>query len=235
MCLCALDTNSLCAENVRRNVENMQKNILCFGDSNTHGYNSKTGGRFDVNERWTKLLQKNLGDDYYIIEEGLSGRTTSFEDPVFEGLCGLNVIYPCMMSHEPLDLVIIMLGTNDTKDRFNANSFIIGKGLERLAQKTIDTHAAWRGAPNVLLIAPPPIHPDYAKTAVAGEMGDKCVERSRGLAKEFKEVADRLHCHFLDAGSIPGIEMYPYDWMHLSLESHKLLADELTKVMKEIL
>ena len=215
--------------------KNMQKNILCFGDSNTHGYNSKTGGRFDVNERWTKLLQKNLGDDYYIIEEGLSGRTTSFEDPVFEGLCGLNVIYPCMMSHEPLDLVIIMLGTNDTKDRFNANSFIIGKGLERLAQKTIDTHAAWRGAPNVLLIAPPPIHPDYAKTTVAGEMGDKCVERSRGLAKEFKDVADRLHCHFLDAGSIPGIEMYPYDWMHLSLESHKLLADELTKVMKEIL
>ena len=215
--------------------KNMQKNILCFGDSNTHGYNSKTGGRFDVNERWTKLLQKNLGDDYYIIEEGLSGRTTSFEDPVFEGLCGLIVIYPCMMSHEPLDLVIIMLGTNDTKDRFNANSFIIGKGLERLAQKTIDTHAAWRGAPNVLLIAPPPIHPDYAKTAVAGEMGDKCVERSRGLAKEFKDVADRLHCHFLDAGSIPGIEMYPYDWMHLSLESHKLLADELTKVMKEIL
>ena len=215
--------------------KNMQKNILCFGDSNTHGYNSKTGGRFDVNERWTKLLQKNLGDDYYIIEEGLSGRTTSFEDPVFEGLCGLNVIYPCMMSHEPLDLVIIMLGTNDTKDRFNANSFIIGKGLERLAQKTIDTHAAWRGAPNVLLIAPPPIHPDYAKTAVAGEMGDKCVERSRGLAKEFKDVADRLHCHFLDAGSIPGIEMYPYDWMHLSLESHNLLADELTKVMKEIL
>ena len=70
----------------------MQKNILCFGDSNTHGYNSKTGGRFDVNERWTKLLQKNLGDDYYIIEEGLSGRTTSFEDPVFEGLCGLNAV-----------------------------------------------------------------------------------------------------------------------------------------------
>ncbi len=212
----------------------MQKNILCFGDSNTHGYNSKTNGRFDVNERWPKLLQKNLGDDYYVIEEGLSGRTTSFEDPVFEGLCGLHAIYPCMMTHEPLDLVIIMLGTNDTKDRFNANSFIIGKGLERLAQKAIDTHAAWRGAPNVLLVAPPPIHPDYAKTAVAGEMGDKCVERSRGLAKEFKDVADRLHCHFLDAGSIPGIEMYPYDWMHLSLESHKLLADELTNVIKEI-
>ena len=98
-----------------------------------------------------------------MIEEGLSGRTTSFDDPVFEGLSGLNAIYPCMMTHEPLDLVIIMLGTNDTKDRFNANGFIIGKGLERLTQKAIDTHAAWRNKPNILLVAPPPIHPDYAK------------------------------------------------------------------------
>ena len=61
----------------------------------------------------------------------------------------MNAIYPCMMTHEPLDLVIIMLGTNDTKDRFNANGFIIGKGLERLTQKAIDTHAAWRNKPNI--------------------------------------------------------------------------------------
>ncbi len=189
-----------------------QKNILCFGDSNTHGYNSKTGGRFTVEERWTKLLQRKLGDDYYVIEEGLSGRTTSFEDPVFEGLSGLNAIYPCMMTHEPLDLVIIMLGTNDTKDRFNANGFIIGKGLERLTQKAIDTHAAWRNKPNILLVAPPPIHPDYAKTA----------------------VADRLGCHFIDAGSIPGIEMYPYDWMHLSLDSHRIFAEYLAEYLPKI-
>ena len=213
----------------------MQKNILCFGDSNTHGYNSKTGGRFGTDERWTKLLQKKLGDEYYIIEEGLSGRTTSFEDPVFEGLNGLNAIYPCMMSHEPLDLVIIMLGTNDTKDRFAANAFIIGKGLERLTQKAIDTHAAWRGKPNVLIVAPPPIDSGYAATAVAGEMGVHCVERSEHLAKEFKDVADRLQCHFLDAGSIPGIEMYPYDWMHLSLDSHRIFFFFLAEFIPQIL
>ena len=213
----------------------MQKNILCFGDSNTHGYNSKTGGRFGTDERWTKLLQKKLGDEYYIIEEGLSGRTTSFEDPVFEGLNGLNAIYPCMMSHEPLDLVIIMLGTNDTKDRFAANAFIIGKGLERLTQKAIDTLAAWRGKPNVLIVAPPPIDSGYAATAVAGEMGFHCVERSEHLAKEFKDVADRLQCHFLDAGSIPGIEMYPYDWMHLSLDSHRIFAEYLAEFIPQIL
>lgn len=213
----------------------MQKNILCFGDSNTHGYNSKTGGRFGIDERWTKLLQKKLGDEYYIIEEGLSGRTTSFEDPVFEGLSGLNAIYPCMMSHEPLDLVIIMLGTNDTKDRFAANAFIIGKGLERLTQKAIDTHAAWREKANVLIVAPPPIDSGYATTAVAGEMGVHCVERSEHLAKEFKDVADRLQCHFLDAGSIPGIKMYPYDWMHLSLDSHRILAEYLAEFIPQIL
>ena len=213
----------------------MQKNILCFGDSNTHGYNSKTGGRFGIDERWTKLLQKKLGDEYYIIEEGLSGRTTSFEDPVFEGLSGLNAIYPCMMSHEPLDLVIIMLGTNDTKDRFAANAFIIGKGLERLTQKAIDTHAAWREKANVLIVAPPPIDSGYATTAVAGEMGVHCVERSEHLAKEFKDVADRLQCHFLDAGSILGIKMYPYDWMHLSLDSHRILAEYLAEFIPQIL
>ena len=194
-----------------------------------------TLGRFGVEERWTKLLQKELGNDYYIIEEGLSGRTTSFEDPVFEGLNGLNTIYPCMMSHEPLDLVIIMLGTNDTKERFHANAFIIGKGLERLTQKAIDTHAAWRGKENVLLIAPKPIHPDYAVTTVADEMGAKCVEKSRKLAKEFKDVAGRLGCHFLDADSIPGVEMYPYDGMHLSLDSHRIFAEYLAELIPKII
>ena len=108
---------------------------------------------------------------------------SSFEDPVFEGLSGLNAIYPCMMTHEPLDLVIIMLVQMIQKTGLMQNGFIIGKGLERLTQKAIDTHAAWRNKPNILLVAPPPIHPDYAKTAVAGEMGDKCVERSKSTCQ----------------------------------------------------
>ncbi len=213
----------------------MQKNILCFGDSNTYGYNSKTGGRFDENQRWTKLLQKNLGDDYDVIEEGLGGRTTVFEDPTAEGLSGLQMISPCMQSHGPLDLVIIMLGTNDTKERFAANAFVIARGLERLALKAMQTQNTWRGAPNVLLIAPKPIEPDYASTAIADEMGPGCVEKSRSLAKEFKEVAEHLHCHFLDADSIPGIEIYPYDWIHLSPESHRILAEHLANLIPEII
>ena len=110
----------------------MKKHILCLGDSNTHGYcadpaDCADGGiRFNEDERWTKLLQKYLGEDYLVIEEGLSGRTTCFSDPLFEGLSALEYIHPCLKSHEPIDLLIIMLGTNDTKDRFCASGACIG-------------------------------------------------------------------------------------------------------------
>ena len=100
----------------------MKKTIVCFGDSNTHGYCSETGGRFDDTQRYPCLLEKYLGEGYIVREEGLSGRTTVFEDPLFEGLSGLSAIFSCLMSHEPVDLLIIMLGTNDTKERFGCNA-----------------------------------------------------------------------------------------------------------------
>ena len=97
----------------------MKKHIVCLGDSNTHGYcadpaDCVDGGiRFTEEQRWTKLLQKHLGDDYLVIEEGLSGRTTCFEDPLHEGLSALNYIYPCLKSHEFVDLLVIMLVSVD--------------------------------------------------------------------------------------------------------------------------
>lgn len=117
----------------------MKKHVVCFGDSNTHGYCAKTGGRFDENQRWTCLLQKKLGDQWLILEEGLSGRTTTFDDPIHEALSGLDYIYPCLMSHEPVDLLIIMLGTNDTKERFGASAECIALGLKRLISKAVST------------------------------------------------------------------------------------------------
>ena len=93
----------------------MKKHIVCFGDSNTHGYcadpsDTVTGGaRFDETERWTCLLQQKLGEKYLVLEEGLSGRTTVFPDALHESMDGLGVIYSTLMSHEPVDLLVIML------------------------------------------------------------------------------------------------------------------------------
>ena len=209
----------------------VSKTILCYGDSNTHGYNSSNMGRFSEKERWTCLLSNLLGDGYLVREEGLSGRTTSFEDPLFEGLNGYSLIYPCMLTHEPLDLLIVMLGTNDVKERFSATPENIAKGMERLVTKAQNTKEAWRKNPNILIIAPPPIEEGYRSSCISGEMGSSCVEKSKALAPLYEDVANRLGCHFLDAGTIPGICMYPYDYMHLSLESHRLLAEKLAAMI----
>lgn len=116
----------------------MKKHIVCLGDSNTHGYCADPADcadgalqRFNEEERWTCLLQKKLGEDYLVAEEGLSGRTTVFDDPLYEHLSALDYLYPCLKSHEPVSLLIVMLGTNDTKQRLGANAYAIGLGLRR--------------------------------------------------------------------------------------------------------
>lgn len=213
----------------------MKKMIVCFGDSNTHGYCSETGGRFSDAERFPCLLQRYLGDAFLVREEGLSGRTAVFEDPLFEGLNGLTSIFNCLMTHEPVDLLVIMLGTNDTKERFGCNAENIAKGLERLVNKAKAAAGAWRnGTPNILLIAPAPIEKGYEATFVANEMGHGCAEKSEQLAFYYEKTAQLTGCHFLDAGKIPGIKMHPNDCMHLTKESHRLLAEALAKLIPSL-
>lgn len=139
----------------------MRKHIVCLGDSNTHGYCADpsdcgdSGLRFNEDERWTRLLQKALGEEYLVVEEGLSGRTAVFRDPLNEGMSALDYLYPCLKSHEPVSLLVIMLGTNDTKERFGASAAVIANGMKRLVLKaqSID---CWGGrAPNILIVSPP--------------------------------------------------------------------------------
>ena len=218
----------------------MKKHILCFGDSNTHGYcadpaDCADGGvRFAEEQRWTQLLQADLGQDYLVIEEGLSGRTTCFDDPIHEGLNGLDYIYPCLKSHEAIDLLIIMLGTNDTKDRFYASAACIGLGMARLVSKAKSTDC-WGGKqPNILVIAPPPIGEGMLTSSVAATMGQLCVEKSRQLADSYREQCELLNVSFLDAGAI-GCEFNTVDFMPLTSRGHRTLAEALTKLIPQLL
>lgn len=212
----------------------MKKHIICFGDSNTHGYNGETGGRFDENERWTRLLQQKLGDEYLVVEEGLGGRTTCFLDPLHEGMCGLDYLYPCLMSHKPVDLLIIMLGTNDTKERFASTPGCIGLGMKRLVAKAIATTDAWEGKkPNILIVAPRNIQRDYEMTDVVGTMGRGCAEKSEGLAREYKKIAGLMGCEFFDANTVVS-EYNHQDYMHLTAEGHRQLAEAFAELVPEI-
>ncbi|MDE5910566.1 MAG: lipolytic enzyme, G-D-S-L [Lachnospiraceae bacterium] len=211
------------------------KKIVCFGDSNTYGYNAKMINRFTEDERWTCLMAKYLGEGYHVAEEGLEGRTACLEDPLFEGLCGFQYLYPCLMTHKPVDLLVIMLGTNDVKQRFSCTPENVAKGMERLVQKAVDSKLAFRdGKPNILLITPPAIEPGYRGTSIYGEMGEGCVEKSRALAPLYEQVAKNMGCHYLNAGQIPGVEMNPYDFMHLSLEAHRVFAKFLAEKIPEL-
>lgn len=210
----------------------MKKHIVCFGDSNTHGYcadpaDTADGGvRFNESERWTCLLQKQLGDDYLVIEEGLSGRTTSFDDPLLEGLSGLDYITPCLRSHADVDLLIIMLGTNDTKDRFSVNPYCITLGLDRLVKKAMYTECWGEKKPNILVICPPPIGDNMISSPLGPVMGVTCAEKSRELPRFFEEQCKLLGVHYLDAGKI-GCEFNTIDYMHLTAKGHATLATAL--------
>ena len=213
----------------------MKKHIVCLGDSNTHGYCADPadcadgGARFNENERWTCLLQKALGEEYLVLEEGLSGRTTVFSDPLHEAMPALDVAYPILMSHEPVDLLVIMLGTNDTKERFCVNPACIARGLERLVDKC-KTIPCWGGhAPNILLIAPPHIGDKMEQSDVMPAMGLGCAAKSRELAKWYAPVAANQGCAFLDAEGVA--EFNEVDYMHLTRKGHAQLAEKLAEIV----
>ena len=215
----------------------MKKHIVCFGDSNTHGYCAVPsdcadgGNRFNEEERWTCLLQKKLGEDYLVLEEGLSGRTTVFDDPLHECMAGIDVIVSTLMSHEPVDLLIIMLGTNDTKDRLGVNAACIGIGMERLILKAKSTMCWKNGEPHILVVAPPHIGEGLYDIPEGEAMGTTCAEKSRGLAEKYKKVCQAQGCAFLDAEGVA--EFNHYDCMHLTRAGHAQLAEALAQLILE--
>ena len=217
----------------------MKKHIVCFGDSNTHGYCADPadcadgGDRFNEDERWTCLLQKALGEDCLVIEEGLSGRTTVIPDPLHECMSGLDVIYSTLMSHEPVDLLIIMLGTNDTKSRLGMTSSNIAMGMARLIDKA-KTVPAWGGnQPRLLIISPPHIGEGLYLRPEGNDMGPGCPEKSRALAEFLRPVAEERNCAFLDAEGLA--EFNRLDCMHLTREGHRQLAEKLAELVPELL
>lgn len=201
-----------------------RKTIVCFGDSNTHGFDVRTGGRFPKDKRWPGRISLALGDEYEVHEEGLNGRTSVFEDPLFEGLNGFTALPIIMGTHEPLDLLIIMLGTNDTKERFNANATNICRGLEHLVEKA-KVNKSWRREPRILLMAPLEMKEDYRQALFGESMGDGCSKKSRELPALLKDMARRQRIDFLDLNEMPGVEFSNKDFMHLSEEAHEALAN----------
>jgi lysophospholipase L1-like esterase len=207
-----------------------ERTVLCYGDSNTHGTAPMTSladrRRLARSERWPGVLAAELGPDWHVIEEGLPGRTTVHPDPVEgEYKNGLAVLPAILDSHVPIDLVVLMLGTNDLKPRFQVPPVQIGTSIERLLKVIRASEAGpENGAPRVLLIAPAPV----VEEGSLAEIFAGGPARS-GLAGPYAEAARRYGAMFLDAGPIWTVS--PVDGVHFDVAEHgKLGRAEAAKV-----
>ena len=204
--------------------------VLCYGDSNTWGANPRTGGRLGKDDRWSGVLQKALGDNYHVIEEGLPGRTTVWEDPIEGYKNGATYLIPCLETHQPLDLVIIMLGTNDLKKRFSVPAIDVARGAGVLVNIVNKSTCGREGkAPKTLLLAPPPL----GKLTELAEMFEGGEEKSKKFSEHFRTVAQEQRCEFFDTSTI--MRSSDIDGIHLEKEAHKALGEAVAKIVKNIL
>ena len=211
------------------------KNILCYGDSNTWGCKPiKAPGiieRFEPELRWTGVMRQQLGREFQVIEEGLNARTTVHDDPI-DGAHknGKSYLLPCLESHLTLDLVIIMLGTNDLKSRFTLSAFDVASGIKPLVE-VVATIAPKNGGvkPQTLVIAPPPL----SRLTLLADMFDGGYEKSQKLAQHFKTICAQMGCYFLDAGDV--IKSSDTDGVHFEPAQHKLLGNAVAQKVAEIL
>lgn len=178
-------------------------------------------------------MQDILGPEYFVIEEGLGGRTTCLDDAFFEGRNGLTYLRPCLASHAPLSLVIVMLGTNDVKERFHIDGFCIGMGIRRLIE-AIQNPPAHNGepVPHTLIVAPAPVLRPTAGKLCEG-FGEHSIAVSGTLASSYRDVAENYGCFFFDAGSVARVD--DADGVHLTAEAHAALGRALAEQARRIL
>ncbi|MEM5469539.1 MAG: SGNH/GDSL hydrolase family protein [Sulfitobacter sp.] len=214
------------------------KSIMCFGDSLTWGWIPVIEGaptlRYPYAKRWTGVMSAELGTGYNIIEEGLSARTTSVDDPNDPRLNGSAYLPSALASHLPLDLVIVMLGTNDTKAFFHRTPFEITNGLGKLLGQ-IGGSAGGIGttypAPKALVVAPPPLtempHPFLQSMFGGGH------EKSAEFAKQYRDLADFMKVDFFNAGDV--IRTGGCDGIHFTEENNETLGKALAEKVRKIL
>ncbi len=209
------------------------RTILCYGDSNTFGTapmaHLEDDRRFTHGERWTSVMRAELGADWWVVEEGLPGRTTVLDDPI-EGIYknGLTYLTPCLESHRPVDIVTIALGTNDLKARFGMPAGDIAAGAGILVETVAKALAAFGQSAKVLLIAPPPI----LEAGCLADMFAGGAVKSQALGRHYKAVAARLGAGFLDAGSVIGSSKI--DGIHFDLPEHRKLGHAVASAVKQL-
>lgn len=199
------------------------KQILCFGDSNTYGLiPGTTNQRYEWGTRWTSILEEKVrSKGYRVIEEGLCGRTTLFDDPFRTERRGTEMLPAILESHRPVDTVVLMLGTNDCKSAYSATPEVIGKGIEQL----LDQINAVNPNARILLVSPIYLGERIWEENFDPEFDRKSIEVSLNLHRVYEKIAEKRKISYLQASAYadPGAA----DQEHLDAEGHRRLADAI--------
>ena len=206
------------------------KTVLCFGDSNTWGYEPLVARRYPTDVRWTGVLQNSLGDGFRVIEEGLNGRTNVTNEEERPIRSGLDVLPILLESHRPLDLVVIMLGTNDLKHVFDLSAEQIADGARQVCRCVIDCEYLVANPPQILLISP--THVELV-TAEEQDLFIGAIDKSRELAGHYQAVAEDLGIHFLDASKI--VVKTDLDGVHWDANLHHDFGEALSGTIGQII
>lgn len=206
------------------------KTVVCFGDSNTWGYAPSISKRYPFEKRWTSILQEKLGINYFVIPEGLNGRTTAFEDSVEKDKNGFRHLQTILETHKPLDLIIIMLGTNDLKSRFCVCAQEIALSAGKLINYTLHSDTGIEGnAPEILFIAPPVVQ----NSERFGYMLKGAVEKSKEMGIHYRQQANEFKVPFINASDF--VASSPIDGIHWEEKEHEKFALAVAGKVKEII
>lgn len=210
------------------------KTVVCFGDSNTWGADPAIpDGRLPIHVRYTGILQELLGDDYLIREEGVCGRTTGFDDPIDPYRSGAAYIDCCMLTHMPVDLLVVMLGTNDLKKHLHQNAFSSSKGLELVVRRAQNKEYGAEGLPpKILIISPIEVGSNIEETWLGEYMDKRSRETGLQLSGYYSKVAQLYGCFFMDAADYASPS--PLDAVHMGPKSHRKLAEAIAEKINEI-
>lgn len=208
--------------------------VLCYGDSNTHGQKPDKTGRYEANIRWTGILQGMLGERYYVIEEGLGSRTTNLGYAKKPGRNGKTYLAPCLQSHNPLDIVTIMLGSNDLKIEYQRSAEDIAIALGDLID---DVHAFGKTkdgkAPTIILICPIEINAKAPRFAefYTGIYNTESMIESKKLPRVFEKLAEEKDVLYLNAAAVstPG-----EDGLHFNVDSQRPLAELIFETVRRL-
>ncbi|MTH97164.1 SGNH/GDSL hydrolase family protein [Roseibium sp. RKSG952] len=207
--------------------------VVCFGDSLTWGFNPVDRTRYGHDLRWTRMLQTELGEGFHVVEEGLNGRTTVFEDPMNGDKNGLAHLMTVRKTHMPIDILIIMLGTNDLQTRFQFGAEALGRAMSRLLDYAgRDLDVVEGEAPKVLLMSPPTLGELKGTPYEELYLGPDRRKESGKLASVYRRIASEYGAAFFETGSV--VTVSKLDALHLDPDMQAPLARAVAKEVRKL-